>query len=154
MKNLTRKIRIDMTPFVDVAFLLLIFFVWLNILQKPNLFPVNLPDEYGCGPQSDDLPPKYLSIYLAKDNLILYSFDTNPNEIKKADFKEIRHVLFFWKLRNKSQHPLVIIKSTRHATFKNVIDIFDEMALSQNKRYTFLSDQFTINERLLLKDQL
>ncbi len=157
MKINRTKIRLDMTPFVDVAFLLLVFFVWLHILQKPSVISMAVPD------RNIDSDPSYeydgftgshiLYLYLGKNDKIFYTYDidTEPDELKETDFKNIRHILFFWKLKNKWQHPLVIIKSTRHATYKNIVDIFDEMAICQNRRYAFLSDNFTISEREKLK---
>ena len=37
------RIRIDMTPMVDVAFLLLIFFMVTTVFRKPQAMEVNLP---------------------------------------------------------------------------------------------------------------
>src|SRR5512137_1051226 len=39
------RVRIDMTPMVDVAFLLLIFFMVTTVFRKPQALEVNLPPE-------------------------------------------------------------------------------------------------------------
>ena len=45
-------ISIDMTPMVDVAFLLLIFFMCTTVFRKPQALEINLPPDPNARPAS------------------------------------------------------------------------------------------------------
>lgn len=47
------KLEINMTPMIDVTFLLLIFFMTVNQVSKMNTEPVDLPRQQGSSDQSD-----------------------------------------------------------------------------------------------------
>src|ERR1043166_5483393 len=88
--------RIDMTPMVDLAFLLLTFFILTTTLSKPTTMEITMPEK----PKPDDKPPevnekKVLTLVLgANDKVYWYVGITEP-EAKKVDFSKdgVRKVL-------------------------------------------------------------
>src|SRR5512144_61108 len=60
-------IRIDMTPLVDVAFLLLTFFMLTTSMVRPQTMEINLP------------PDKEAKVEMAESNLLTVRADENAN---------------------------------------------------------------------------
>ncbi|SOD89071.1 Biopolymer transport protein ExbD/TolR [Spirosoma fluviale] len=56
-------IRIDMTPFVSIALLLIVFFVWQKALKRPAILGVTIPAD--CHKyESPEYPRKVICLYL------------------------------------------------------------------------------------------
>ena len=74
--------RIDLTPMVDVVFLLLIFFmISTTFVESPGI-SIKLPE---ASSQTIDREPKELKIYLSRDGDIFY----RDQKISLADFKAL-----------------------------------------------------------------
>lgn len=72
--------RIDLTPMVDVVFLLLIFFmISTTFVESPGI-SIKLPESSS---QTIDREPKELKIYLSKEGTIFY----RDQKISLDDFK-------------------------------------------------------------------
>lgn len=170
--------RIDMTPMVDLAFLLLTFFVLTSSFNKPKsmelTFPV--PPEH-----PEDQPPikNGITFLLTKDDKIFYyegefrakADDKGPmTEIKELEFGQTGEKSLHKYLgeKNKSLHeavkkleakldakqiqdttfkrlvkeaksdktsPTFLIKTDDKATYKNVIDLIDELNINIVGKY-------------------
>lgn len=146
--------RIDMTPMVDLAFLLLTFFVMTTTLNKPQAMQVTMPDK----PKEDDKPPEVneknvLTLVMGEnDKIYWYIGITNP-EVKVTDFSAtgIRKVL----LEKKAEIPklIVLIKSLDEARYKNMVDILDEMNISSVQRFA-LVEITDVDKQLVKESQL
>jgi biopolymer transport protein ExbD len=149
MSNRNNVLKIDMTPFVDVGFLLLVFFIWIKFLQQPKLMSVILPDMGRiCGPGYDSKKVT-MTLYMGSENKIFVTHNDNVNNIQEIPAHSIRQYLLTYKKYN-NEKSIVIIKATKDATFKNVADIFNEMTICHIKRYAFLGDLFRADERAVL----
>jgi len=103
--------RIDMTPMVDLAFLLLTFFMLTATFNKPQIMEINMPVP-PTNPTDNQKVPKdrTTTILIGKDNrLFYYDGDFNPldpSTIKKSDFSKdgIRKILIE---KNKRVYDLV-----------------------------------------------
>jgi biopolymer transport protein ExbD len=103
--------RIDMTPMVDLAFLLLTFFMLTTTFNKPKVMEINMPV-----PNENNAPPTKVeddiatTILIGKENKLFYYsgvFDaTDPTKIKKSDYSKdgIRKVLIE---KNKKLYDVV-----------------------------------------------
>jgi biopolymer transport protein ExbD len=146
--------RIDMTPMVDLAFLLLTFFVMTTTLNKPQAMQINMPDK----PKEDDKPPEVneknvLTLVLGENDKIYWYMGITDPEVKVTDFSAtgIRKVL----LEKKAELPklIVLIKSLDEARYKNMVDIMDEMNISSVQRFA-LVEITDVDKDLVKESQL
>ncbi|MFC5413039.1 ExbD/TolR family protein [Larkinella bovis] len=149
--------RVDMTPMVDLGFLLITFFILASTLSKPSSMTLNVPDKT----QQEETEPikasKVMTIFLGKENQIHYIFGKAANEdpeLKTVQFgQEIRSALQENKAKIGEKDFVVVIKPTKESTYKNLVDMLDEMAITKTKRYA-LVDQLTPDENKLIADKM
>lgn len=131
--------RIDMTPMVDLAFLLLTFFVMTTTLNKPQAMQINMPDK----PKENDEQPEVneknvLTLVLGENDKIYWYMGITDPKVEVTDFSAtgIRKVL----LEKKAELPklIVLIKSLDEARYKNMVDIMDEMNISTVQRFALV----------------
>ena len=184
--------HIDMTPMVDLACLLLTFFMLTTAFNKPKVMEIILPEK----PKENEKPPELdksraLNILLIdNDKILWYDGLADPSKtlpvLTETNFSKdgIRKVLL---MRNKelfakvnrmntdvkegklkisrdslearTRHlykgdksgPIVLIKAADGVKYRNVVDIIDEMAISNVARYTLVD----INpvEKMMVKAQ-
>lgn len=137
--------RIDLTPMVDLGFLLVTFFMLTTTFSKPQTMEINLPvkpKEQVPEEQENALKAsKALNILIGGENKI-YWYRGLPHEAieptTETNFSAdgIRKVLLE---KNRSiQDMVVLIKPTNEANYKNVVDILDEMNICNIKRYALV----------------
>lgn len=137
--------HVDLTPMVDLAFLLITFFMLVTTFNKPNVMDLGLPAK----PKENQKPPdteidlsNSISIILGKDNKIFYH-QLSKDELTEATLNEttfdregITKVIEQAKARAKDPAKFtVIIKPTDDAVYKNFVDMLDEMAITKNEIY-------------------
>lgn len=138
--------RVDMTPMVDLNFLLLMFFMFTSTFSKPNVMDLGLPAK----PKPDAPKPEpteiklsnSISLLLGKDNKIFWHqqdntslTDQNLNQTT-FDREGIRKVIEQAKANAADKTKFtVIIKPTDDAVYKNFVDILDEMAITKSEQY-------------------
>ncbi|MCP9754824.1 biopolymer transporter ExbD [Lacihabitans sp. CCS-44] len=141
----------DMTPMVDLGFLLITFFMFTTTFSKPNMMKLNMPekDEDAAEPETSEIKlSNTISIVMGKDDRIFW-YQQAVSDVTAADFKEtdysatgIRAEIQKRKLAAiDSTKFTVILKPTKEATFKNTVDILDEMEITGNKLYAIVDLQ-------------
>jgi biopolymer transport protein ExbD len=155
--------RIDMTAMVDLAFLLLTFFVLTTTISKPNVMPVVIPPKVDPNDKEEVEPPKVaetkiLTLILGQSDLI-YAYPgildpasgKNP-EVSTIDFdpKKLRTLIKDRQNIVKAQFGdakelIVLIKPLSTSRYNNMVDILDEMNINEVKKYTLA--ELNDNER-------
>jgi biopolymer transport protein ExbD len=132
--------KIDMTPMVDLAFLLLTFFMLATTFNKPKTMELVLPEK----PKPEDAPPKVneknvLTVLLAKDNKVVWYIGVTDPQPTVTSFSKtgIRKVLLE-KQAEIGKKFVVLIKPSDASTYKNVVDILDEMAITNIRSYALV----------------
>ena len=70
-------VRVDMTPMVDVAFLLLIFFMVTTVFRRPLAMEVNLPEP---GATVEVPESNVMTVYVDKDESLFFKAGQEPLE--------------------------------------------------------------------------
>jgi biopolymer transport protein ExbD len=143
--------RIDMTPMVDLAFLLLTFFVMTTTLNKPQTMEITMPEK----PKEEDKQPmvnekRVLTLVLGGNNKVYWYLGITDPKVELSDFSTdgIRKVLLQQNAQIKEM--VVLIKPSDESKYKNVVDILDEMNISNIARYALVD--ITPVDRELIKD--
>lgn len=126
--------RVDLTPMVDLGFLLITFFVFTTTMSQSTAMNMNEPKE----DKQKELKVKNsgaMTIMLGKGNQVYYYYgqllpETASEQFKSTTFKGIRPLILEKKNSTNIDDLMYIIKSDDSSTFKNAIDIIDEMAIS------------------------
>jgi biopolymer transport protein ExbD len=129
--------KIDMTPMVDLGFLLITFFMLTTSLMKPVTMQLNMPVK--DGPHADIRCSESLNVVIDADNKVhYYQGECNP-AVHTTDFSDngIRQVLFDYK-RKIGDAFTVVIKSTDKAKYRNMVDLLDEMTITNNRHYAIV----------------
>lgn len=175
MENLPKKVRskklstrVDLTSMVSVSFLLIIFFMVVGELSKPKIMALGLPDKDpptcgGWGSCGAGTEHRTLTVLLDdKDKMItyiglLYSPIQNPKEVQYGKDGIRKELLYI----NKKVHEYsasmgrpeigvtVIIKPSKNSNYGNLVEILDEMKITNIKSYLIVND-FTPEESKLL----
>lgn len=140
----THILRVDMTPMVDLGFLLMISFMISSYLAKPNMIKLNMP-EFKHNESSSSVTGCFLTkpfyLILGKNNRVFWH-DVNEMDLTIHNFKEVNYGLQLRELIIQQRKEALnergfnaIIYATDYANYKNVVDVLDEMAIVKQDRY-------------------
>jgi len=131
--------RVDLTAMVDLAFLLITFFMLTTTLNKPKTMEINMPAKDKEKKETQAIKEsKAMTIILGENNKIYYYFGITDPKVEITDFSAegIRKVLLE---KNKEISGLiVVIKPTEKSKYKNVVDILDEMTITNIATYAIV----------------
>ncbi|MBT1697317.1 biopolymer transporter ExbD [Fulvivirgaceae bacterium PWU4] len=128
--------RIDMTPMVDLAFLLLTFFILTTTFKKDMAMELQMPDNSPSPPQLLNAD-KALSVVLAGDNKVYWWTGPEPQARLTNYSKDgIRKVLL--ERRKDVPDIMVLIKPMDEAKYENVVDVLDEITITGITRYAIM----------------
>ena len=122
--------RIDMTPLVDVAFLLLTFFMFTTSMSRPQTMEINLP------------PDKDVKVEVAESNLLTLRvndkgdvfWSTGIEAPKRLERKELRAFLKEKAIQNPKL--IVLVKVDRAGKYNMMVDLIDELNLANVTRFS------------------
>ena len=137
-------VRIDMTPMVDVAFLLLTFFMLTTTLNRPQTMEINLPPEKT---KVEVAESNLLTLRVKEDGSIYWNLaaeDPQPVESKKLG------ALMAQKLRENPKKLITLIKVDRKGKYRMMVDIMDELNLANINRFS-LAPMEESDKKLLQK---
>ena len=143
--------RIDMTPMVDLAFLLLTFFVMTTTLNKPQTMEITMPEK----PKEEDKQPmvnekRVLTLVLGENDKIYWYLGITDPKVDVTSFSNegVRKLL----LRENKQikEMVVLVKPSDQSRYKNVVDILDELTISDVQRFALV--EITDVDKELIKD--
>lgn len=126
-------IKIDMTPLVDVAFLLLIFFMSTSQFDPPQKVPVSLPDSHSNlkVPESD-----VFVLSITKDNQLLWQVGKNQQEF--TDMASLENLVL--DQRRKNPRLRVAIKSDKDSSYGTMEDVMAIMQKTNTITFSLVTD--------------
>lgn len=151
--NKKQIIRIDMTPMVDLGFLLITFFVFTTTMSTPKFTDLFMPKDDGIHTQP--LPNSLALVLLLDDNNRVYYYNgdfkeaANANKIYETNYspyegigKVIRQkqkeIDATGKFTDGRKGLMLLIKPTPGSVYKNVIDALDEAVINDVRKYAII----------------
>ena len=157
-KRLNKKsTRVDLTPMVDLGFLLLTFFVFTTALSKPHTLQLDMPK----GPADDRVCAScVLTVLLDTNNIIQYyegDLADHP-QVKETGFGPdgIRRIILEKRksvkaIRGNADEVVLIIKPSDASNFQNFVNMVDEVEINNIKKYYV--DELSVEDKKLLQSQ-
>jgi biopolymer transport protein ExbD len=140
--------RVDLTPMVDLGFLLITFFIFTTTMSQPTAFKLFLPKDADQPDKQNTVKQSaVLTVLLGKDNHVFYYEGMLDNSNASQNFKSanfgngddgIRNVILKKKLTTAEKDFMVILKPNAECVYRNVVDILDEMSINVVKRYALV----------------
>ena len=126
-------IKIDMTPMVDVAFLLLIFFMSTSQFDPPQKLPITIPDSHSNleVPDSD-----VMTIGVGKENQILWQIGKNPQEF--TDLANLESLVA--EQRRHNPRLRVAIKADKTSDYGTMEDIMAIMQKTNTITFSLVTE--------------
>lgn len=160
--------KVDLTAMVDLAFLLITFFMLTTSLSKPQSMDLSLPDK----DPNDKTPPvkvdenRTMTVMLGENNKMVYYMGllatpkVGPKDIaygkdgiRRELLKQKKEVLAYSAALGKPKNGIiVIIKPTKKSNYRNLVDMLDEMAITGVDTYAIVPE-FTPEETKLIDKQ-
>lgn len=155
-KRINLSTRVDLTPMVDLGFLLITFFVFTTTMARPTAMNIIMPNDKDKTSFTDVSASCVLTAVLTEnDKIKYYEGDYATSIIKETDYSPegIRKILIAKKekvkqLKGNADQFVLIIKPSKNSTFKNFVDITDEVTINNIKKYFI--DEVGANEMKIL----
>ena len=148
--------RVDLTPMVDLGFLLITFFVFTTTMSQSTAMKMNEPKDDDSTQQIKVKNSGAMTILLGKGDQVYYYYgQLDPNKLseqfKSTTFKQVRDIIVEKKKATPIDDLMYIIKSDKQSTFKNAIDILDEMSICAIPPGHYAEVDITPTEELLIR---
>jgi biopolymer transport protein ExbD len=137
--------KLDMTPMVDLAFLLLTFFILTTTFMKENAMDLQMPqpvdDSSMLATVNDE---NVITFVLARDNKAYWWPGIEPPaQLTNYSKDGVRKILL---QRRTNPKLVVIIKPTDDSRYENIVDILDEIAITKIPTYSIV--EFTEEDKM------
>ena len=145
---------VDLTAMVDLAFLLITFFMLTTSLSKMSAMEIAKPVHHPILKQPWPAS-QTMTVLLGKNNQIAYYLgEASKNPINISNLSDIRKVILNNKKIVADTHQnakdrglYVIIKPTSTSVYKNFVDVVDEMGINKINTYA-IDDKYLLDEEV------
>lgn len=150
--------RIDLTPMVDLGFLLITFFIFTTTLMKPSTMEVQMPDDTPS-PNPTEIPHHVaMKVFLGREHKIYYltgidAMNNNMNALKEVSFggeysiREafVKHIASIHEAfanhlpgSRADDKPFILIKASTNSQYLDLVDMLDELQIAGISQYALM----------------
>jgi biopolymer transport protein ExbD len=120
--------HIDMTPLVDITFLLLTFFMFTTTMLKPQIMEMKMPPEIFTDVEVQ--ASKLLTLYLFKEGQLFYA--QGMDEPEKLAIEDLASFAVEQNLKKNLRNELITsLKVADEAKFDDVITVLDQLNIAE-----------------------
>ena len=146
--------RVDLTPMVDLGFLLITFFIFTTTMQQPTALKLNMPKDTDKPDELNKVKESgSMTIMLGKGDVVYYYFGNDPTKLQTTGYKDIRGIILDKKKNTPADDLFIVIKPDKDATYKNAVDILDEMSINSIKRFAMVDPTADEYQYITLTEQ-
>jgi len=147
-KSFSHKVRlsVDLTPMVDLGFLLITFFILSTTLSQPQSTDLVMPKD-----SKEKTPLKesaVLTLMPVRNNQIDYFEGRNESSVmtKHCSYNELRSVIQqkqreVARVLGNQNETVIIIDPDSTSSYKNFMDIMDEIQINDIRHYFVVNHQ-------------
>ena len=142
--------RVDLTPMVDLGFLLITFFIFTTTMHEAKGMNLVLPDDKPTTEPNTAGEGKTISLILKDDDVIHYYHGLKQDQPQSTDYSAaglrsvIRQKIREVKNRfGKDAEAIILIKPTDGASYRNLVAVMDEMLINDVKKYVLMEPSLT-----------
>ena len=129
--------RVDLTPMVDLGFLLITFFIFATTLSQPTTMGLAMPkDDVKDQDLTKIKESGALTILMGKSNQVYYYLGMDPTKLQSSTYLQIRDVILKKKASTPADDLFITLKPDKDATYENVVNMLDEMTIDDISRYS------------------
>ncbi len=153
--------RIDLTPMVDLGFLLITFFIFTTTMSKPKTMDIKMPTEKKMDIDSLNKVKDYtaMTVLLSKEHRVYYylgigSDEMHPPKVEVTYFQpnhgirqaimDLRKKVYEERMNGAAGHdpikdePTILIKPDSTSQYEDMVNILDEMTINGIKTYALV----------------
>ena len=130
-------VKIDMTPMVDVAFLLLIFFMCTTVFRKPQALEINLPPDPNAKVEIAESNVMTLRVVAPEDSTrgeVRAFWRIAKDPFQAVDVEKLQPLFAAEAKRNSKL--VVLVKIDRKAKYRYMVDIIDQLQFAELNRFS------------------
>lgn len=154
-KVIKKLVSVDLTPMVDLGFLLITFFIFTTTMSKASAMNMNVPDDRDSSVTDPICKSCVLTFVAGENDQLLYYEGDDVNAIYNTTSyapSGIRQLIQNKKIRVFNTRGVdemkLIIKLSQNSSFKNMVDLIDEANISCVKRY-YLADLNETDKKMI-----
>ncbi|ANH79707.1 biopolymer transporter ExbD [Niabella ginsenosidivorans] len=158
-------LRIDMTPMVDLGFLLITFFIYTSAMSDPATMDLFMPKN---GPPVNTAVSGAFTILVGNNRAVAYyegNLAANASNLSHGSLTELRKALIRKKREVMAAYVpdagceakalaekrsiddcrqnklMVLIKPGKNANYKTIVNVLDEMSINRIARYALVAPE-------------
>jgi biopolymer transport protein ExbD len=159
--RLVRNLKIDMTPMVDLGFLLISFFIFTTTMGGDNAMKLYMPTDREGGELKSS--HAFTILLTGNDKVMLFTGDAETalrsNSVIHTNYNTVTGIGKYLRekiseMRSNGGDPtdlMVLIKPTDKCSYKNIIDALDEMTVNGVRRYAIVDTKEKAETELIEK---
>jgi biopolymer transport protein ExbD len=159
--RLVRNLKIDMTPMVDLGFLLISFFIFTTTMGGDNAMKLYMPTDREGGELKSS--HAFTILLTGNDKVMLFTGDAETalrsNSVIHTNYNTVTGFGKYLRekiseMRSNGGDPtdlMVLIKPTDKCSYKNIIDALDEMTVNGVRRYAIVDTKEKAETELIEK---
>lgn len=143
--------RVDLTPMVDLGFLLITFFMFTTTMSQPTAMHLNMPDDNNTT-QINTPESGALTIWLGKHNSIYYYeglLKPDLSNLAVTNYEAISQVILRKKAATDASKLFIIVMPGDQSTYKNIVDILNEFSMDDISSYVLVNKIHPYYEKLI-----
>lgn len=137
-----KPIRVDMTPMVDLGFLLITFFMFTANFSKPGAINFSNPPKNPTHIETHVDIRNSITFILGRDGRVFYyqaeKNDLNDNSLTEVSFDKAQVAKTIEAAKAnapKKENFTIIIKPADDSQYKTMVDMLDEMTITKSEKY-------------------
>ena len=151
-RPLHKEVSIDMNPMVDLAFLLLTFFMLTTTFSKPQAMELVMPAKPKAEEVVEEKPIKasrVVTLLIGPDDRLFWYRGVEDVQVNETGYGKdgLRDLLF--RLDGEIEDLVLLIKPMRECVYENMVDMLDELQITGMQRYAMVPEEPADRELLV-----